>query len=115
MNDWPTRMRDMQRTGHAPAGPAPPLRLEWKVGLKGRRNYLWGSPIVKDGVVFYTLRTISNSKPLCLHAISIIEGSILWRNEEVRCDSTGSATYHQDSLFVCDAYGILSLDPSNRP
>jgi len=86
------------------------LKLAWKTGLKGT-NYLWNSPSIMDGIVVMSMRTESLEDPFCLHALRLDDGSVLWRNEAIWIDGTGSVTFHENNLLACGIYGVYSLDP----
>jgi outer membrane protein assembly factor BamB len=98
-SDWPTRMKDVQRTGYSPDEFAPPLRLVWKFKREG---YVWAGPTIGQNHVFF-----GGDR---LHALNLTSGELLWRSDETNAFGASSPTLWEDLLFVCADESLYALD-----
>lgn len=96
-SDWPTPMRNNERTGYSAEDLSPPLSLSWRFQLNG---YVWASPVIRNGVVFIP------GPGKGLYALSLYTGEEVWRDAEFEKAGRVSASIHEDRLFVCGKQGL---------
>ncbi len=101
--DWPTRMKNNNRTGFSSDSMSPPFKLSWKYPVG---SYIWSNPCITENIVFTPVDR--------LHAISLLDGSLIWESKEIKAfGGHTSATAHDDTIFVCGVEKFYAIDKNS--
>lgn len=98
-SEWPTRMKNEQRTGYSADVFAPPLQLAWKFEMKG---YIWAGPTIVKRRVYVP----GNG----LYAFDLEDGELVWKVSEITTFGNTSVAAWQDSLVICGNQNLYIVD-----
>jgi outer membrane protein assembly factor BamB len=101
-SNWPTFMRDQQRTGYCPDVFRPPLELAWKKQLG---SYICGSAIIVDQKVM-----VSQDY---LYAFDLQTGELVWRSDQPVNSykgGVGAPLFWQDTAWTSGETGLYQFD-----
>ncbi|NOQ23376.1 MAG: PQQ-binding-like beta-propeller repeat protein [Candidatus Aegiribacteria sp.] len=106
--DWPTYMQNYQNHGYSES-PAPhDNTILWSARVTGELHE-FPTPVVYDGMVFYTSDSIGTAETDTLYALSAATGEVIWTYDTGHADDAvtvvdGRLYTSADSIFCLDAY-----------